>query len=81
MTTTDLLNDLEKMGIFADVNPADPASVRQLMENMITDGEFILRRDESGTIVGKFFFESVHFFIRPGVLRLDPERGLYRVTE
>jgi hypothetical protein len=77
----DILDEMERLGIFADINPADPAAVRQVVTKMITDGELIFRHNESGAIMGKFFNESVHFFVKPGIHHYDAERGLYRTTE
>ena len=72
----DLLDTLNQLGIFAELDPANPDAMRQLFASLVANGELTFRRDPLGTLFAKFFNESLEFRVQPGVFRYTPDAGL-----
>lgn len=70
------LDDLEKMGIFAELDSDDPQKVRRQFEQLIHDGQLTFRSGLRGAYYVKFYNEPTEFRVKPGAFLYDPEAGV-----
>lgn len=66
---------LEKMGIFAELDPTHPENVRARFEQLIRDGQLTFR-PVMNTYYVKFYNEPTEFRVKPGAFLYDPDTGV-----
>ncbi len=70
------LDALERMGIFAELDPANPEQVRQRFIKHINDGQLTFRAGVMGIYFVKFYNEPTEFRAKSGVFLYSPETGV-----
>ncbi len=70
------LDALERTGIFAELDPANPEQVRQCFINHINDGQMTFRAGVMGIYFVKFYNEPTEFRVKPGVFLYRAETGV-----